>query len=147
MQELPAPYEGPIVRNAPLTVPRAGWQPQLPDGFTATLYADNLENPRQIFVLPNGDVLVALQKSGSLMMLRDDNRDGRADWVDIMLAGSISPTVWPIATGNSSSLTRTVSGALAISQVPCAPQARDRKRLPRYHPMNANLSRVWMDSY
>jgi glucose/arabinose dehydrogenase len=87
MQELPAPYEGPIVRNAPLTVPRAGWQLQLPDGFAATLYADNLENPRQILILPNGDVLVALQKSGSLMMLRDDNRDGRADRVEHYASG------------------------------------------------------------
>lgn len=70
---------------------RAGWQPQLPDGFAATLYADNLENPRQILILPNGDVLVALQKSGSLMMLRDDNRDGRADWVEHYAGGFNQP--------------------------------------------------------
>ena len=40
-----------------------GWKdgelPKAPAGFTVTKYADGLENPRRIYVLPNGDVLVA----------------------------------------------------------------------------------------
>ena len=40
-----------------------GWKdeemPKAPAGFTITKYADGLENPRKIYVLPNGDVLVA----------------------------------------------------------------------------------------
>jgi glucose/arabinose dehydrogenase len=40
-----------------------GWakdeKPVAPDGFTVSLYADGLQNPRWLYVLPNGDVLVA----------------------------------------------------------------------------------------
>jgi len=40
-----------------------GWtnteKPLAPSGFTVTKYADGLENPRKLYVLPNGDVLVA----------------------------------------------------------------------------------------
>ena len=40
-----------------------GWKenetPTAPAGFTVTKYADALENPRKMYVLPNGDILVA----------------------------------------------------------------------------------------
>ncbi len=40
-----------------------GWNegetPVAPAGFTVTKYADGLENPRKLYVLPNGDILVA----------------------------------------------------------------------------------------
>ena len=37
----------------------AGAAPQAPPGFTVTRYAENLHHPRWLYVLPNGDVLVA----------------------------------------------------------------------------------------
>ena len=40
-----------------------GWKdgesPKAPVGFTVTKFADGLENPRRVYVLPNGDVLTA----------------------------------------------------------------------------------------
>jgi glucose/arabinose dehydrogenase len=40
-----------------------GWEndnkPKAPEGFSVTKYADNFDNPRWIYILPNGDVLVA----------------------------------------------------------------------------------------
>src|SRR5690242_15949455 len=74
--DLPPPKTGPIVTNRSLTLPFAGQSPQVPPGFTATLFASGLANPRRLLVLPNGDVLVAEQSAGYLTLLRDDG-DGR----------------------------------------------------------------------
>lgn len=78
---LEAPYTGPAVRNSPVIVPRAGRIPEVPPGFSVTLYAENLDSPRELMVLPNGDVVVSLQNAGHLMLMRDDDGDGRADWL------------------------------------------------------------------
>ncbi|MGB6539683.1 MAG: PQQ-dependent sugar dehydrogenase [Xanthobacteraceae bacterium] len=78
---LPAPKTGPIVTNRSLIVPFSGQVPQVPAGFTATPFATGLANPRRLFVLPNGDVLVAEQSAGYLTLLRDDG-SGHAAWID-----------------------------------------------------------------
>jgi glucose/arabinose dehydrogenase len=80
-EELPPPKTGPIVTNRSLTLPLAGQSPQVPPGFTATLFASGLANPRRLLVLPNGDVLVAEQSAGYLTLLRDEG-DGRAKWIN-----------------------------------------------------------------
>jgi glucose/arabinose dehydrogenase len=85
-----------------------GWEdgrlPKVPAGFTITKYADNLESPRWMYVLPNGDVLVAetnakypvLLQAGAVVsgaskannitrcpnritLFRDTNKDGLPD--------------------------------------------------------------------
>ncbi len=96
-----------------------GWSgnatPTAPAGFTVTLFADSLENPRWLHVLPNGDVLVAesrteaperipaavrkaLEGSGifgpsanRISRLRDNDKDGRAETRDTFLAGLKQP--------------------------------------------------------
>ena len=59
--QLPAPEHSmlPTVNPASTAVWPAGAAPQAPDGFTVTRFAEGLEHPRWIYVLPNGDVLVA----------------------------------------------------------------------------------------
>jgi glucose/arabinose dehydrogenase len=62
---------------------------KLPDGFTATIFADKLDRPRHIAVRDNGDVYVALRSGGQpgsaangqggIEALRDTNGDGVAD--------------------------------------------------------------------
>ena len=54
---------------------------ELPDGFCATLFADNVRGARHIVVAQNGDVFVNVQgkTSPGVLALRDTNRDGRAD--------------------------------------------------------------------
>jgi glucose/arabinose dehydrogenase len=81
LTDLPAPKTGPIVTNRPLIVPYNGQVPQVPPGFTATPFATGLVNPRRLLVLPNGDVLVAEQSAGYLMLLRGDG-NGHAEWID-----------------------------------------------------------------
>jgi glucose/arabinose dehydrogenase len=79
--DLPAPKTGPIVTDRSLVLPYDGQVPQVPPGFSATLFASGLANPRRLLVLPNGDVLVAEQSAGYLTLLRDDG-EGRAKWMD-----------------------------------------------------------------
>lgn len=88
---LPKPYESPAVRNTSLVAPRGDRKPIVPAGFEATLFAEGLERPRQALVLPNGDLLVAMQYAGELMLLRDADRDGRAEWVQRYAGGFDRP--------------------------------------------------------
>jgi glucose/arabinose dehydrogenase len=56
---------------------------RVPEGFCASVYADDVGPARHIAVVPNGDVYVATwregQRSGGVVALRDSNGDGRAD--------------------------------------------------------------------
>lgn len=62
--KLPPPFETPSAIKHPKVV---GWPggktPTAPPGFAVTLYADGFDNPRWLYVLPNGDVLVSEAKS------------------------------------------------------------------------------------
>jgi len=108
---LPLPYATKSVMNFSNAI---GWKngrtPQAPQGFTVTKYADKFENPRWMYVTPNGDVLVAesnsnhtlLEKIGGrlvgasksnnlsksanrIALLRDTNNDGIPDLRTVFL--------------------------------------------------------------
>ncbi len=118
--ELPAP--------APQTIPTmnvnsvqpwpANAAPTPPAGFTVTRYATGLDHPRWIYVLPNGDVLVAETSSeppplnsienvverwldskshaagtsaNEIILLRDTNGDGKPDVRTVFLKGLNQP--------------------------------------------------------
>jgi glucose/arabinose dehydrogenase len=55
----------------------------LPPGFCALVYASTFMHPRHLVVTPDGDVIVAIGRSndtsGGVLVLRDENGDGRAD--------------------------------------------------------------------
>lgn len=54
----------------------------VPDGFTAEVYADNLGKGRHLASRDNGDIYLRLEvkeKGGSMVALRDSNRDGKLD--------------------------------------------------------------------
>lgn len=59
--QLPAPQTSmlPTLRTADAIGWPAGAAPTAPEGFTVTRYAENLDHPRMIYQLPNGDILVA----------------------------------------------------------------------------------------
>lgn len=73
--QLPAADEDgmiPVVNTARPIGWAAGETPSAPEGFTVTRYAGDLDHPRMIHVLPNGDVLIAessteAQEGGGLM--------------------------------------------------------------------------------
>lgn len=90
-EDLPPPKTGPVVSNRSLTLPYEGQAPRVPEGFTATAFATGLEHPRRLLVLPNGDVLVAEQKVGYLTLLRDEDGDGKAEWIQRHAEGLNAP--------------------------------------------------------
>ncbi|MBI3934022.1 MAG: sorbosone dehydrogenase family protein [Acidobacteria bacterium] len=89
---LAAPLETPSARNRSQVVGwPAGRKPTAPPGFQVDVYADKLEAPRWTYVLPNGDVLVALSLDGRIVLLRDSNKDGRLETRTDFLAGQSRP--------------------------------------------------------
>jgi glucose/arabinose dehydrogenase len=89
---LPPPNATRSVANASTLIPwPAGKTPAAPAGFQVTLFADELDNPRSILVLPSGDVLVMesrRQVSGSrAVLLRDYQGKGQANYRRGFLSG------------------------------------------------------------
>lgn len=113
---LPQPYATASVKNFSNVL---GWSdgktPVTPAGFVVTPFADSLVNPRWIYVLPNGDVLVAesatesnvVKKAGEVLigkaksgnsksanritLLRDANGDGYAEFRKVFLQNLRQP--------------------------------------------------------
>lgn len=115
--DLPAPYATKSSRNFSDVI---GWEnnstPVAPAGFTVTKFGEGYDNPRWIYVLPNGDVLVAetkkihtgLVKIGAvlvganksesksedmrrILLLRDVDKDGNPDIQTIFLKDQYLP--------------------------------------------------------
>ncbi|MDN3580178.1 PQQ-dependent sugar dehydrogenase [Mucilaginibacter flavus] len=115
--KLDAPYATKAVKNYCDVI---GWPknktPVAPAGFTVSLYADGLNNPRNIYVAANGDVFVSeanteimgLKKIGAdiigvsksqnlgksanrVTLFRDTNGDGRPDFKTTFLSGLNQP--------------------------------------------------------
>ncbi len=92
VEDLPAPGATPTVSNTPLPVERPAGRPlRVPPGFTATLFRDGVENARNLLVLPDGGVLVAQQKPGTLTLLHDRDGDGAAEEAWLWAAGFDRP--------------------------------------------------------
>lgn len=90
-EDMPPPKTGPIVSSRSMTLPYTGQTLRAPEGFTVTAFASKLEHPRRLLVLPNGDVLVAEQRAGYVTLLRDDDGDGKADWINRHIEGLNAP--------------------------------------------------------
>jgi glucose/arabinose dehydrogenase len=119
---LPAPHQTliPTIKVAPARGWPAGGKPVAAPGLVVNLFADRLDHPRWLHVLPNGDVLVAessapprpedskgikaffmrlfMKKAGAavpsadrITILRDADKDGVAEVRRIFLGGLHSP--------------------------------------------------------
>jgi glucose/arabinose dehydrogenase len=87
---LPPPYATRGVANMSRVVAwPQGKLPTPPAGFEVSLFADELENPRTIYPLPNGDVLVMesqrRQGPSRIILLRDTNKDGIPDRREVFI--------------------------------------------------------------
>ncbi len=114
---LPAPFATKSTMNFSNVI---GWEngltPIAPAGLTVVKYADSFQNPRWMYVLPNGDVLVAesnsnhsaVKKVGAtivgasksndmkhsadrITLLRDTDKDGLPDVRELFLSGLNQP--------------------------------------------------------
>jgi len=80
VEDLPGPFATSSARNSPRVVPRpADALPRAPEGWRVDLFADRLEEPRQIRVAPGGDVFVAETDRGRIRVLRAKDGATRAD--------------------------------------------------------------------
>ncbi|TDH64261.1 sorbosone dehydrogenase family protein [Dankookia rubra] len=82
---LPSPRQGliPTVVIAPARGWTAGAMPQPGAGLRVAAFAEGLDHPRQLLVLPNGDVLVAETNAPK----RPEDRRGFRGWVQGILQG------------------------------------------------------------
>jgi glucose/arabinose dehydrogenase len=69
----------------------AGAAPKAPPGFVVTRYGEGLEHPRWLFVLPNGDVLVA--EAAGPPSIGDKTNPGIRGWVQTMLMKKVHSIV------------------------------------------------------
>jgi glucose/arabinose dehydrogenase len=118
--ELPFPHETliPTINIAPAKGWSEGEKPAAATGFSVKAFAQGLDHPRWLYVLPNGDVLVAesngpgeptrslkglimkrvmktagaaVPSANRITLLRDTNGDGVADMRTTFLQGLFSP--------------------------------------------------------
>ena len=72
-----------------------GKMPAAPSGFTVSRFAEKIESPRNIYIAPNGDILVSLanrQGNGNnILLFRDSNKDGKPDQQSTFLSGLNQP--------------------------------------------------------
>ncbi len=97
---LPEPFATkPVTRVSDVIGWPEGAKPSAPKGFTVTKFSGGLDNPRWIYVLPNGDVLASGDRSGDwfsgkpngITLLRDADHDGLAETRSVFLKGLDRP--------------------------------------------------------
>lgn len=103
---LAAPYATRSASHSPEVKPfPAGGLPRVPAGFVVNRFATRLDSPRNVLVLPNGDVLAAEAKTerkyddpqyrdkgaNRITLLRDADGDGVAETRSILLSGLRQP--------------------------------------------------------
>ncbi len=83
---LAPPYDTPGVANGSKAIARPNNATlQVPAGFRTNLFADGLQAPRWLAVAGNGDVFVSEPMEGRVMLLRDADGDGRAEYINTYL--------------------------------------------------------------
>ena len=103
--QLPPPFATPSVRNTSKVI---GWPkgrtPTAAPGFEVSLFAEDLDNPRQAYVLPNGDVLVVEatrewpdrpdrpdKSANRIALFRDTKKAGKPAVREVFLTGLNMP--------------------------------------------------------
>lgn len=92
VDDMPKPYATEAVANSSRRIERpAGATLRVPRGFKANLYASGLGHARWLLVADNGDVFLAQSRNGSILLLRDRDGDGSAEWRRPWLEGLSTP--------------------------------------------------------
>ncbi len=83
--KLAAPYQTESARRSSRVIPQpANAKLMVPKGFKVNVFAEGeLRVPRWMALAPNGDVFLADSRANSIIVLRDTNKDGKADqrWI------------------------------------------------------------------
>ena len=123
-ETLPAPGTGSPKPGQNVPKPDSAL-PTVPAGFTVTTYAE-LMTPRMMVYAPNGDLFVSSPTANTIVVLRDNNNDGKFEACSVFAAGDIPgagragrglPPPPPLAVPSG------CSGQLTNPNVPPAPAA------------------------
>lgn len=80
--KLPQPYATKsVVNNSQVIGWKDGRKPIAPAGFSVRKFAEGFQNPRWIYVAPNGDVFISeastnAKSADKIVILKDENKDG-----------------------------------------------------------------------
>ena len=93
---LPAPFATESVsNNSSITDWPEGRTPKAPEGFTVTRFASGLENPRNTYIAPNGDIFVAesstRRSADRITVFRDNDKDGSFEMRQVFIDGLSQP--------------------------------------------------------
>lgn len=92
LKAMPVPYQPPSPANPPRTIPRpANAMPTAPAGFVVNMFAQNVVDARNLVTASNGDVFVAAQTEGKIVVLRDADGDGKAEKTETFADGFAGP--------------------------------------------------------
>jgi glucose/arabinose dehydrogenase len=90
--QLPKPYATPAVDDTSKKIARPpGARPQVPQGFTVSVFARGLKDARWMTVAPNGDVLLSEPDLGRVMVLRPSADGAQASRVSVFARGFDRP--------------------------------------------------------
>jgi len=90
---LPPPDTSSPAKNPPKLIEKpADAELTLPPGFKAAVYAEgDFKRPRGVLGAPNGDLLVTDSVAGTVVVLRDADKDGRAEERSVFASGLNRP--------------------------------------------------------
>jgi glucose/arabinose dehydrogenase len=90
LPQLPAPSAA--RPNPSRVIPRPqGSELKVPDGFSVSIYADDLQAARMMVAAPNGDLFVSQTAAARISVLRDTNNDGMPDTQAVYVQGPVPP--------------------------------------------------------
>jgi len=90
--KLPAPFATKSSGNGPHGVkPPAGFLPTVPAGFRVNVYASDFKVPRWLTVAPNGDIFLADNGAGEIIVMRDPKNTGAATERETFVSGVRRP--------------------------------------------------------
>jgi glucose/arabinose dehydrogenase len=90
--DLPPPFATPAVRETARVIAQPpDARLSVPAGFSVTLFADHLDNPRAIRVAPNGDIFVAESSAGRVRVLRASDGAAKPERSEVFASGLNRP--------------------------------------------------------
>lgn len=90
--KLPRPFATKSAGNGPeMTKPPAGFLPTVPPGFHLNVFATDFKHPRWLTVAPNGDIFLAENGAGEIIVMRDPQHTGGAQERGVFVSGVRRP--------------------------------------------------------
>lgn len=92
VEDLPAPFATPSVRNNPRFVPKpANASLKVPAGFEVNVFTSALEGPRIMHTAPNGDIFVSESRRGRVKVMRPAADGATAATIETFAKGLDEP--------------------------------------------------------